>query len=129
MAHLIFDNVYDFYKMPEDERKALIGRVFKEHNTLYFPVQLAEGEFNYGIQQGLIHVSPIWKHYKTHEKHFKIGVTSPDDLDIDLNFGPEHVHLRQEIILFLKGMAKKSVTYKGILLKIRDHFKAGELYA
>lgn len=55
-------NPYDFYSMTEDERIALVGEILVEHrgtpkdpyDCLYFPVWLADGEFNYDRQQGLI---------------------------------------------------------------------------
>ena len=111
--------------MDESERIGLIGRIIKHRDHLYFPVQLKSGEFNYGIQQGLIHISPIRK--CDGEKTFVMGVVSPDDLDIDLHFSKEHTHLRQEIIAYMTKCNKHNVTYKGILREIQDQFNAGEL--
>lgn len=127
---------YDFYKMPEEERIALVGRCFTSertrHDTLYFPVQLAHGEFNYGKQQGLILVTSIMRvtpryQKRKNEKWFRVAACSPDDLDRALDFSHEHCHLRQDVIDFLKKTNKKDVTYQGILNRIRLHFKAGKI--
>ena len=136
MAHLILDSHYDFYKLTEEERFKLVGRVFKERwfkrgakgkikdegvcDTLYFPVQLTEdeGNRNYRIRQGLLGVSPIWTH-GGQGKWFKVYVASPDDWDLCLEFKSEHTPLRQEVITYMKGVAKQNVTYMSILLSIQ----------
>lgn len=127
---LELDSQYKFYDMNESDRKNLIGTCFqtvrKHNNGLFFPIQLANGEFNYGIRQGLIYVSPILKTTKG-SKWFRVAASSPDDLDIDLDFGPEYTSLRQEIIQYLFRMNKINVTYRGVLGEIQKHFQAGEI--
>lgn len=146
MAHLVFNSPYEFYALPEPERIKLIGRVFKERvfvvkgkgkklvytdqvrDTLYFPIGLAPDAFNYGIQQGVIFVNPVQNHREA-GKWFRVGAFSPDDLDVDLNFGAEHIHLRQDIIAFIRGpMHKQNRHYKEVMEQIRDHFKAGTIW-
>lgn len=137
---LVFNSSDDFYALPEEERKSLIGSVFKERmrkikyekvtylnktsGTLFFPVGLAEDEFNYGVKQGLIFVTAC---NKSNNKWFRAGVISPDDLDIDLDFGAEHIHLRQDVIDYIKKANKLNIKYKEFLGKIRDYFGAGIL--
>lgn len=117
----MFKRDYDFYQLPEDERKALIGSCFKvegfEH--LYYPIGLFE-DFNYGIDQGVIFVSPIMKYNS--EKWFRVGVFSPDDLDMDLDFNASETHKRQEIISHLNKIKKIDVTYRGVLEEIQKLF-------
>lgn len=125
----ILDSHWDFYnKLSEDERKALIGKCFREKDreAFYFPVGLADGEFNYGVQQGLIFVTPIMNRQKK-EKWFRVGASSPDDLDIDLDFFAPFMSLHQDVIEFVRTAKKKNVTYRGFLKAIQDHFKAGEM--
>lgn len=124
-----FPHAYKFYDLSEDERKELIGTYFKEsrydNGTLYFPVQLHEDDFNYGIQQGLISVSPIWK-LKDGTKWFRVAAFSPDDLDKDLDFKDDECKIHQEVIEYIKQMPKKFVTYDSILLDIQWYFNAGK---
>jgi hypothetical protein len=122
-----FYSVYDFYRLPEGERIALVGSHFvvRPGKTVYFPVRLAEGEFNYGVQQGLVFVTPVLTSLDC-GKWFRVGVESPDDLDIDLDFGAADTWRRQEVIDFLKTTNKVDVTYRGLLARVRDRFDAGE---
>lgn len=124
-----FQHVYKFYDLGENERKELIGTYFKEsrydNGTLFFPVGLHEDDFNYGIQQGLILVSPIWKF--NGKKWFRVAAFSPDDLDKALDFESEECSIRQDVIDYIIKMPKKFVTYDSILLDIQEHFKAGKL--
>ncbi len=144
MAHLIFDSPYEFYKLPEEERVKLIGRIYKERqwvlkgkkkqvtytdkvrDNLYIPIGLHPDEFNYGIQQGVLRVSPILK--DNNGKWWRISAFSPDDLDCDLDFSQEYTGLRQDVIDFVRGpMHKFNRRYKEVLKQIQKHFKAGEL--
>lgn len=123
---LKLDNPYDFYKMDEEERKSLVGKCFKvrdKQSSYYYPLQLKEGQFNYGVQQGVIFVSPV--NYYLGQKWFRVGVFSPDDLDFDLDI--KDCTLRQEVISFIEKMPKVDVTYRGVLESIQKHFNAGEL--
>ena len=119
-----------FYDLNEAERKSLVGTMFKTterkgmSNWLYFPLDLHKDEFNYGVRQGLICISPIEK-YK-HKKNFKIIVHSPDDLDLCLYFNHYYTPDRQEVINFVKKMPKRNVFYKEVLLEIQKTF-GGEI--
>lgn len=149
MAHLIFNSAYDFYKLEETERIALIGRTIKErmwrlkHGKvvytdairpgLYFPIGLHPSEFNYGIQQGLLYVTDVLKMPAVQgdtqrKKWFRVAAFSPDDLDIDLDFDDTETHLRQEIIQFIRGpMHKRNRRYREIMEQIKKHFSAGTI--
>ncbi len=120
---IYFPSCYDFYKLPEEERLLLVGSVFKQINrkNLFFPVQLAECEFNYGVQQGLIFITEI--HSLQSGKWWRIGAMSPDDLDMNLDF--KETSIRQDVIEYVKSMRKHNVTYRGVLEEIQKHFKAG----
>lgn len=131
-------NCYDFYKMTEDERIALVGEILVEHrgserapyNILYFPVWLADTQFNYDKQQGLIAVYPV-AYYKGHnmpKSVFGIHAISPDDLDCDLNFRDAECALYDAVVAFLTSMDKVNVTYGGVITAVHEHFHAGEIY-
>ncbi len=60
-------------------------------------------------------------------KWFKVGVCSPDDLDLDLEFDHANSWLRQDVISYLMETNKIGVTYRGVLSMIQDFFKAGTL--
>jgi len=155
--HLIFNSPYEFYELPEEERIKLIGRIYKARNwrvkkgkkeltytdvqpTIYIPIGLHPEEFNYGIQQGVLCIPEVREipGNESHDKWFKVGAFSPDDLDRDLEFTLEDIkntdslginHLRQEIIEFIKGpMHKVNRRYKEVLEQIQKHFNAGKLY-
>jgi hypothetical protein len=119
-----FKSEYDFYDLSEDARKALIGKSYKctGRNDFYFPIELIDEGENYGIKQGVIFVTPIMKFGKERKKWFRVGAFSPDDLDMDLDFGAEDTHKRQEIITYLKKMNKINVTYESVLKEIQQHF-------
>jgi len=135
---------FDFYRLPEQERVAMIGECFREEgppprkksrrerrrppqptpdSTLYFPVGLAEGEFNYGMPQGLVFVTPI--HNFQGKKWFRVGAASPDDLDIDLDFGEGETSIRQDVIDFIRKACKRDVTYRGFMTMVQKAFNAG----
>jgi hypothetical protein len=56
-------SVYDFYRLDEPARIAMVGHPFREASrmTTYFPVNLTADEFNYDSEQGLIFVTEILK--------------------------------------------------------------------
>lgn len=116
--------VDDFYRLPEEERKSLIGQKFRQVNkpTVYFPVGLSDKQFNYGRKQGLIFITEILPN-----KWFRVGVHSPDDLDCDLDFIHPHTAIRQDIIDFIEKMNKKNIIYRNVLIKIQKHFRAGKI--
>lgn len=131
---IILDRKYDFYKMSNEDRIALVGKEFQEkvgnkiHKSIYFPVLLSNKQFNYGYKQGLIFVSPVWSFIKTNPIWFRVGVSSPDDLDNDLDFeGDEkELHkLRKQVIRYVRAMNKTDVTYYGMLEDIQKHFPTG----
>lgn len=107
---------YAFYELPQRERRKLVGKRFRENGGIYFPLDLAYGEFNYGIRQGLIIVTEV------RENRFKVGVVSPDDLDLDLEFEHPYTNIRWDVITFIEKMNKVNVTYRHVLLTINDHF-------
>lgn len=138
MAMRVFKSHFDFYKLPEKERQQLVGDFFieegREHykkgeeDRLFFPLSLHEDEFNYGKQQGLIFVSEV-RQVKG-ESWFRVGVSSPDDLDMDLDFqgiGFNFEKLRLDVVEYVKQMSKQNVKYRDFLRNIQEHFNAGEM--
>jgi hypothetical protein len=107
MKTLILKSVYTFYALPEDQRIAMIGKWFKEEGgkSLHFPLGLTVDEFNYGIQQGLVFVSSVMDFGG--KKWFRVGVISPDDLDMDLDFGEDHCKLHNKVVQYVKTMPKQ----------------------
>lgn len=130
---MIIDNIYDFYGFEESKRKSLIGITIKEITKfknreivrLYFPIQLTQECFNYGIQEGLIYLSETSKSKTDNSKWFGVSAFSPDDLDLSLIFQNKECQIRQEVIDFIKKIQKNETTYKKFLLKIQEHFKCG----
>ena len=132
-------NCYTFYDLAEEERKAMVGKPFVElcqplrkngcpfgqNGMIYFPVDLEGDEKyrNYNMPQGLIFVTYLWGPMGGKNQNpnwFRVGVTSPDDLDIDLDFNPstmeEAQRLRQIAIDFLSDPDNcRNVTYNGLL--------------
>jgi hypothetical protein len=133
---------YDFYELPESERKAMIGKPFQEEitrkghrkpqlsSTLYFPVDLHPDEFNYQQPQGLIFVTEVCAHLPDHPNWFRVGVCSPDDLDIDLDFettDTQQAHRwREQAIEFLSDPTNlQGVFYADVLHFIQELTGAG----
>jgi hypothetical protein len=119
---------YAFYDMAEKKRISLIGDVIKEKNrdVLYFPVGLTHGNDNYGVKQGLIFLSPIWEH-GSNGKWFRVGVSSPDDLDYDLDFYAEHIHMRPRVLKFLMKMDKHNRCYDCYIQTVKRAFPEGQI--
>lgn len=142
MSHLIYDSPYDFYDLPDEEAGKLVGRVYKSRKWKtnkkkdgvvytkdiapgeYYVVSLKDGEFNYGKKNGVLYLSPVWSHGDRGD-WFKVGVFSPDDLDLDLEFYKDDTCLRSDVIRFMRGMQKRNVTYIGVLESIQRHVGAG----
>ncbi len=135
METVYLNRNYDFYNLSEPERIALIGKCFKtkeeagKYESTYFPIDLENEWINYGKKQGAIRVSAIMPFInKTKEKDtwFRVGVFSPDDLDMDLDFmGAQYEPLREKILDFLHNMEKQNLDYELILQIIQLEFKAG----
>ena len=127
-----FDTCDDFYALPETRRIEWVGKMFgsrqpSHRKALFFPVTLAPGEFNYGYQQGLIFISPIHVTLTGKKRHkwFRVGVISPDDLDIDLDFRGNEVQHRQAVIDFVIAANKHNVRYRAFIAAIRAQFGVG----
>lgn len=147
---MILRTCYEFYKLPEAERKAMVGQPFQEEipvrgrkgqrraklglkskpsTTLYFPVDLHPTEFNYGEPQGLIFVT-MPTDVPGHPNWFRVGVCSPDDLDKDLDFSTEDTEQaqrwRQQAIEFLSDPTNmRGVLYDDVLTFIQTLLNAG----
>ena len=126
---------YDFYELPEAERKAMVGQPFQVRgkrtisDTLYFPVDLHPDDFNYGAPQGLIFVTAP-RDVPGHRNWFRVGVCSPDDLDKDLDFSGEDTaqvnKWRQQAIDFLSDPTNmRGVFYDDVLNFIQELTGAG----
>jgi hypothetical protein len=145
-----FESPYDFYKLPQRERKHLIDQCFtvkpnkiliaRQKNgakmpepELFFPIGLTlDGSYsNYNRRQGLLYVMPVRpmspataKAYKmeTVTHWFRVAAFSPDDLDMDLDWNNPRPNLREDVIQFIKTMPKREVTYESVLKSIQDNF-------
>jgi hypothetical protein len=122
---------YQFYDLPEDERKAMTGKPFQEltpGDSLYFPVDLKEGTFNYGETQGLLFVTQLHPTHPTSPNWFRLGVSSPDDLDMDLDFNsPDSPKHREQVIKLLSDPALLTdVSYDDVLNFVQKEIGAGE---
>lgn len=138
MARTTFATPYTFYRLTETRRKAMIGTWFRcreRGNTVYFPVGLSNC-FNYGVDQGLIFVTAIQPQigvkaadgtWAKNRNWFRVGVCSPDDLDLDLDFEHHECHLRQDVISFLEKTKKTGVSYCEVLEAVRAHVKGGTI--
>ena len=117
-----FKRDYDFYDLPEDERKSLVGQFFRETHGrhLYLVVDLHPEQFNYGVKQGVFFIGSIRK--EDGRKHFTISAFSPDDLDDCVTFYGESASKRQEIILYMARMVKKNVRYWNVIKELSSLF-------
>lgn len=128
-----FNSPYDFYNLPESEKKYLFGKPFKvkDSDQIYFPVDLHPDEFNYGEQQGLIFVTQVFAKNDLYTNWFRIAAFSPDDLDIDLDFSSDNKSLselwRQQAIEFLSNPVNlQNIFYTNVLRSIQKLTGAGE---
>ncbi len=146
----IFKRSYDFYDLPEEERKAMVGESFMvngpygssspyEHRgfviqpDIYFPIQLSEHgqHLNYGTRQGVLNVIGIRPFYEKSSQYpntwFRVACFSPDDLDLDLNFENSPTEeLRNKVIDLIREMPKDEVEYRECLEFIQSYF-GGEI--
>jgi hypothetical protein len=120
---IVLGNEYVFYNLPEASRIGMIGTHFKTvtrcqpggkvlvGNRVYFPVDLASGEFNYGYRQGLIFVNPVVEvvaeEHGMLEHWFRVGAKSPDDLDIELDIYGDESRLLKARKKILSYMSKE----------------------
>ena len=110
--------------MSEELRESLVGKILteeKSNGTIFFPIQLLDGTLNYNKQQGLIFVTPIAIAYNKRQS-FRVGVKSPDDLDMDLDFHNDEIELREPLIEYVKSMDKVYVTYHSVLNELHSLF-------
>jgi hypothetical protein len=131
-----FNSPYDFYNLPEVKRIDLIGDIFRlaKRSGVYIPIHLVDADSNYGIAQGVLYVSEIYKIPLKHQAPnegkmwFKVGAFSPDDLDMDLEFFDKPEWFRKNVITFLLGRAKIPTSYRQRLKEVQQEFETGELY-
>jgi hypothetical protein len=124
-----FKNQYDFYRLPEDQRAALLGSFFKVEGKedFYFVFDLEDENTNYGVKQGVVRVSAIMSY--DHKKNwFRVNVFSPDDLDMDFDFvGLQDLrHLRRRVLGFMLGVKKQDTSYKNVFAALQERFPMGE---
>lgn len=115
---------YDFYDMSEDDRLAMVGTCFAVDNIprIFFPIWLSEqgSSINYGVSQGLIFVSGI--HKGKNGLWFRVGICTPDDGDLDLDFQDEDLHKREDVLRFMEQVNKINVTYEEVLEAVQAVF-------
>lgn len=124
----------DFYDLPDDKAKALVGTSFQcddRPSYTFWVVDLALDEFNYGHPQGLIFIFEPRKEEPDGPHWFRVGAFSPDDLDVDLDF--ECLTARKarsqykKVVACLKSIPKSRVTYRGFMKEVQDQVGAGEI--
>jgi len=124
-----FKNQFEFYRLPEDQRVALIGSFFKVEGKedIYFVFQLENENTNYGVKQGAVCVSGIM-YYDEKRNWFRVNAFSPDDLDMDFDFvGLQDLrYLRRKVLGFMLGAKKQDTSYKKILQDLQERFPMGE---
>lgn len=124
---IILKSFFEFYEKSFSERDSIVGRVFREdgRKDLFFPLLLSPGEFNYGNPHGLVAITTV---RGGKDKWFKVAVASPDDLDLSLEFDRNSTGIRWDVVVFLKKINKRNVTYLGVLTAIKDEFSAGKIF-
>ncbi len=129
-----FNNEYDYYKLTDQERANLVGYTFQvkgeQEQSLYFPVKLTEEEgfVNYNHRYGALVLTPVLK--SKQGNWFRLGVFSPDDMDLDLDFNQDELNLRNNVINILKQLIDKDqeYTYREILEFVQITLAAGTIY-
>lgn len=125
-----FDSAFDFYSLPQRERKHMIGQCFMEKqrqdrtkDAIYFPIGLTKdgGLQNYGVRQGVLRVA-LLTNYLTKEPWLRVSCFSPDDLDKDLDFHNPEPGLRDKVIAYIKVMGKLDRTYDDALEELQKQF-------
>lgn len=122
-----FNNIYDYYKLSEEERFNLLETYCVEGDYIYFPIWLSEIGARQNYRQafallGLLKPTPIRYEPKKGEVWFKVYAFSPDDLDLDLEFynEPDKYELMFE---YLKNeMPRIGGTYMDFMLEIQKKF-------
>jgi len=131
-----FKRAYDFYALPEHERRSYVGQQFLaiDHPDYeFFVIGLVEGEFNYGSRQGVLYIFPPRKDTYAKSPDFgqlwwKIGVFSPDDLDKSIEFsGDAECKLFSKVRGFLReaNPILLNTTYHDALEFVRQEFNCG----
>lgn len=132
--HRTFTNIYDFYKLPDDEAAKLIGQRVQEikpdfhpcqYDRWFFPIGLKNPFENYNKPNGLIFVSPIWPPRGIVPEWFRVGAFSPDDLDADLDFIGAEIKCRDEVIQFLLSIPLLDTSYDEVLTLVQQHVGLG----
>lgn len=144
---ITLDNIYDFYKMTDENAEQLVGQVIEEAErvkqkpsakrnnpqppkkwAVYFPISLNNPNFNYGKKCGLIGVSNVFDHYQHHTPYFRVYAMSPDDLDLGITYEGEKAHeLRQKVYDFMLSLPFENTSYKEVLELVVDHVGCGEI--
>ena len=106
-------NPYDFYKLSEKERLALVGTHWEFEGREYFPCWLPDETFNYNVPQGLIMVLSLLD-----SGCLRICAKSPDDLDMELDIEGAN---RDAIIQFLASQTLIGSSYMEILSMVKAH--------
>lgn len=144
---MIIENIYQFYNLPDEEAKKLIGKVIEESErrpqkpsekrnnpnrpkkwASFFPVGVENEHANYGKKYGLIGVSDIFNHWKDKVPYFRVYAMSPDDLDIGITYqGDGMEELRQKVYDFMLSLPFEETDYREIMRLIIEHVGFGEI--
>lgn len=139
-------NIYDFYKLTDEDAASLVGQVIEEEDrpkqkpadkrktphppkkwASFFPIGLNESCFNYGKRYGLIGVSNVFENYNK-QPYFRVYALSPDDLDMGITFDKGNLEeLRQEIYDFMLSLPFEETSYREVLELIISHVGQGEI--
>lgn len=121
---------YQFYDLPDEEQAKLVGWMipvterppeFPQH---MFILRLSDDCFNYGRRHGIVFVAFNPKLTVDPRAKIKswvrVGVISPDDLDMDLDFDPADQAKYLEVLEVVKQAPKDNVDYAEFLDFVRS---------
>lgn len=130
----IFDNIYDFYDLDDEEAAKFIstfisekGPVYKKKqypDRLYFVIHLENKWENYGKSYGLLSISNVCN------GNFAISMFTPDDGDLSLYFNGDNNKLnkiKKKVISYLNNMCFENTSYLEVIKLIQEEFKSGEI--
>jgi hypothetical protein len=115
-----FTSPYDFYKLPQRDRKHLIDQCYVVEHDAKTKARIKNGET--APQQTLYFPIGLTKYGSYDNYNLCVNAFSPDDYDLGLFYHDPATGLREQIIAFGKTAPKRETTYKEFLQKIHDRF-------
>ena len=114
-----FNNIYEFYQLPDEEAAKYVGSVIEELLNkwcIFFPIGMSNPYSNYNKKYGLIALSNIFDHWKNKQPYFRVYAKSPDDLDLGITYtNYENLSdLRQKVHDFMLSLPFESTSYREV---------------